>query len=167
MNPTTLTLTGWENFFVASGGAAAALAGLLFVVVSINLTQILKGPGFASRAGETFIPLAVTLIVSLLALVPAHPIKAFGSELIGIGGTVWLASSAIQIGAIRAHHYKRVWHMSFRLLVNQSANLAVVIAGLSLVFGFPGGLYWLAPGFIMAFTGGMANAWILLVEILR
>jgi modulator of FtsH protease len=161
------TLNGWENFFVASAGAAAALAGLLFVVLSINLTQILKGPGFAARAGETFIPLAVTLIISLLALIPGHAIKAFGVELIVIGGSVWLASTSIQIRAIRARHFLKVWHFVFRLLVNQPANLAIVVTGLSLVLNFPGGLYWLVPGIVLAFTGAMANAWILLVEILR
>lgn len=161
------TLHGWENFFIACSGAAAALAGLLFVVLSINLAQILKGPGFASRAGETFIPLAVILIISLLALVPGHSVRAFGCELIAIGGSVWLASTSIQIGAIRARHFKKVWHLVFRLLVNQSANVGILVAGLSLLLGFPGGIYWLVPAIVMAFTGAMANAWILLVEILR
>jgi len=161
------TLAGWENFFVASAGAAAALAGLLFVVLSINLTQILKGPGFAARAGETFIPLAVTLIVSLLALVPGHAIKALGAELIVIGGGVWVATTLIQLHAIRSRHFLRVWHVVYRILVHQAGNLAVLIAGLSLVFGFPGGLYWLVPGFVLGFIGAMANAWILLIEILR
>jgi modulator of FtsH protease len=163
----SFTLAGWENFFIACSGAAAALAGLLFVVLSINLARILKGPGFASRAGESFIPLAVILIISLLALVPGHPIKAFGAELIVIGASVWAASTSIQIRAIRAHHYLKVWHLIFRLLVNQSANVGILIAGLSLVIGYPGGLDWLVPAIVMAFAGAMANAWILLVEILR
>jgi modulator of FtsH protease len=164
---TSFTLDGWENFFIACSGAAAALAGLLFVVLSINLARILKGPGFASRAGESFIPLAVILIISLLALVPGHSIRAFGAELIVIGAGVWAAATSIQFRAVRAHHYMRVWHLLFRLLVNQSANLGILVAGLSLILGFPGGLYWLVPAIVMAFTGAMANAWILLVEILR
>jgi len=161
------SFTGWENFFVASAGAAAAVAGLLFVVLSINLAPILKGPGFASRAGETFIPVAVTLIISLLALVPGHAIKVFGVEPIIIGGSVWMVSSLTQIRAFRALHFKRLWHFVFRLLVNEPANLAIIVAGFSLVTGFPGVLYWLFPAIILAFTGTMANAWVLPAEILR
>lgn len=32
----------WQSFFVAQASASAALAGLLFVAVSINLSRILK-----------------------------------------------------------------------------------------------------------------------------
>jgi len=32
----------WANFFVAEVGASAALVGLLFVAVSINLTKIIE-----------------------------------------------------------------------------------------------------------------------------
>jgi hypothetical protein len=163
----SFSLAGWENFFVASAGAAASIAGLLFVALSINLSQILKIPGLAARAGETFIPLAVTLIISLLALVPGHPIRAFGIELICIGGATWIASSCIQYRAIRARHFVKVWHLVIRLAFNQPANLAVFTAGLSLIFGFPGGLHWLVPAILLAFAGAMNNAWILLVEILR
>jgi modulator of FtsH protease len=163
----SLTLAGWENFFVASAGTAAALAGLLFVALSINLSQILKIPGLAARAGETFIPLAVTLVFSLLALVPGRPIRIFAVELTCLGGFVWAASSVIQLRAIRDRHFVRAWHLVLRLSINQPANLTVVLAGLSLTFGFPGGLYWLVPAVLLAFVGAMLNAWILLVEILR
>ena len=34
----------WSSFFVAEVGAAAALAGLLFVSISLNIGEILKSP---------------------------------------------------------------------------------------------------------------------------
>jgi hypothetical protein len=161
------TFSGWDNFFVASAGASAGLAGLLFVALSINLSQILKIPGLAARAGETFIPLAITLIISLLALVPGHAIRAFAIELVFIGGSSWIFTSAVQVHAIRHRHFVKVWHVLVRLAYSQPANLTVLVAGLSLLLGFPGGLYWLVPAVILAFAGAMNNAWILLVEILR
>jgi hypothetical protein len=161
------TFNGWENFFMASAGAAAGLAGLLFVALSINLAQILKIPGLAARAGETFIPLAIVLIVSLLALVPGHTIRAFGIEVTVIGGAAWIFTTVVQIRAIRCGHYLKVWHLVVRLVFHQPANLTIPIAGLSLLLGFPGGLYWLVPAVVLAFAGAMNNAWILLVEILR
>lgn len=43
----------WESLFLAEAGASAALAGLLFVALSINLEGILKGcrPPRQSRGG--------------------------------------------------------------------------------------------------------------------
>ena len=52
----------WQSFFVAVISAAAALTGLLFVAVSINLDKILKGRSYLpARAAET---LASLLLVN-------------------------------------------------------------------------------------------------------
>ncbi len=73
-------IADWKDFFVAISGAAAALAGLLFVALSINLTRIINR-GIVDRAAETLILLASVLTVGLLGLIPQSPV-AFGFELL-------------------------------------------------------------------------------------
>lgn len=62
----------WESLFVAEAGASAALAGLLFVALSINLERILKGSGLPGRAGEAIVLLLTVLVVSTFGLVPGQ-----------------------------------------------------------------------------------------------
>jgi hypothetical protein len=57
-------MTGWENFFVGELGASSALAGLVFVGISINLTKILASPLLPSRALEALVALLAVLFVS-------------------------------------------------------------------------------------------------------
>jgi hypothetical protein len=161
------TLAGWDNFFVASSGAAAALAGLLFVALSINLGKILAIPGLASRAGETFVPLTIVLVISLQALVPGLPIRFFAWELIGLGTIAWLWATYMEQRAYRAHHYLKAQHLLLRVGINQPATVFMPISGLAVILGAPGGLYWLVPSILLSFVGTMLNAWVLLVEILR
>jgi hypothetical protein len=60
----------WEPFFSAMIAAAAALTGLLFVAVSINLDRILKGGRFLpARAAETLATLLLVVASSALTLV--------------------------------------------------------------------------------------------------
>ena len=57
---------------------------------------------------------------------------------------------------------------TFCVPVNRSSSiLAGVIAGLSLLAETGGGFYWVLAGIVGAIVGGVANAWVLLVEILR
>src|SRR5271163_5028680 len=80
---------GWENFFVAEVGAAAALTGLLFVAVSINLTRILAIEHLPDRAGETLLVLAGALAVATFGLVPGQSHVVLGCEVGGTGLVVW------------------------------------------------------------------------------
>jgi hypothetical protein len=51
--------------------------------------------------------------------------------------------------------------------VRLTAVVPLVVAGASLLGESGGGLYWLAAGIAFAIAGAIANAWVLLVEILR
>ena len=42
-----------------------------------------------------------------------------------------------------------------------------VVGGALLAFGVRSGIYWLVPGTLLSFFGGVANAWVLLIEIQR
>lgn len=51
--------------------------------------------------------------------------------------------------------------------LGQMATLPVIVAGISLWVGAGGGLYWLVVGISFLLVYGIANAWVLLVEIIR
>jgi hypothetical protein len=92
---------GWEELFLAEAGASAALAGLLFVAISINLTKILEVRGLVGRAGEAIVLLVAVLVVSTLVLVPDQARIALGSELLVTGLLAWSILVVIHVRAVR------------------------------------------------------------------
>ena len=166
------TLANWQNFFAAEAGAAAALTGLIFVAISINLTRIIGHPALPGRAGDALCKLGAILVIATIGLVPGMAVTTTG-VLIGATGLVaWLGCMVPQIRLLRRRVPEWNWptHRQWilhRLIVAQCATVPLMIAGVSLVLQRGGGLYWLLPGVIFSFVGGIIGAWILLVEILR
>jgi hypothetical protein len=156
---------GWENFFVAEAGASAALAGLLFVAVSINLTRILAFPHLPGRAAEALIVLLSVLQSATFGLVPNQGAAGLGVELLATGLWVVAVTSGIQWRARKHRHpqSRPLW----RVATNQLPAFAFVLCGSFLIAGRTGGIYWLVPATILSFGGGVFNAWILLIEIQR
>jgi hypothetical protein len=164
MNTTT---SGWANFFVAEAGAAAALSGLVFVAVSINLTRIMDIRHLPERAGETLLVLLLVLTVATFGLVPDQGHLALGVEVGGGSLVVWTWSTWVQWRAYRDPDLvAREW-LWLRVLGTQLSSIPFVVAGALLVVGSGHALIWIVPGTIASFASGMLNAWVLLVEILR
>jgi modulator of FtsH protease len=84
-------MSGWNGFLVAQVGASAALAGLVFVGVSINLTRILSTGSLPEYALQALVLLLAVLVISSLLLAP-QPLTASAIELLlaGVADTAML-----------------------------------------------------------------------------
>jgi hypothetical protein len=156
----------WHDLFVASVGAAAALTGLIFVAVSINLAQILADRRLPTRAAETLVVLLGLLFVSVFTLVPSQARTVLGSE-IGVLGLVMAVILLPRRRKVPREAGEPLTWSLVPLLVILGSTIPMIGAGISVLAGAGGGLYWLVPELILGFTGAILNAWILLVEIQR
>jgi len=156
----------WHDLFVASAGAAAALTGLIFVAVSINLGRILADRRLPIRAAETLSILLGLLLLSVFVLVPGQGRVVLGVEIGGLGVLLGTALLTKRLQVSREPGEPRIWTV-VPLIVVLTATVPMAVAGISMLAGAGGGLYWLVPELLLAFAGSIANAWILLVEIQR
>jgi modulator of FtsH protease len=156
----------WTDLFVATAGASAALAGLVFVAVSINIQRILEFPGLPERALETILLLMAVLLVSVVGLIPGQGHVALGLELLAV--TLAIGATVFRLPARRTdlQDEEPIWIWS-RWGVRLAATVPLVAAGATVLAESGGGLYWLVAGIVFAIAGAISNAWVLLVEILR
>lgn len=159
-------MSGWENFLVAQVGASAALAGLVFVGVSINLARILSTGSLPEYALEALVLLLAVLVISSLLLVP-QPLTAAGIELLlaGLADTaILLFLAAYTRRKIDPRYYGYLW---FRAVLSLCATLPFTIAGIAVLVWNTGGLYWIVLGTLLSIIVAIYDAWVLLVEINR
>jgi hypothetical protein len=156
----------WHDLFVAMAGAAAALTGLIFVAVSINVEKILKYRALPVRAVETLTILLGLLMLSVFMLVPGQSRQVLGLEMLALGAVIAVALLAKRLRLPRAAGDPLTWTLTPTVVI-LVGTLPMIAAGISLLAGGGGGLYWLVPELIGGFTGAVLNAYILLVEIHR
>ena len=144
---------------------AAALAGLVFVAVSINVERIIALHGLPFGALQTILLLLAAVVVSIVGLVPQS--------------TTWLAveilAAALSLGVGIAITGRRAFDTGGNRKWLAS-RLAAVLPGSVCYLSPAASACWLRgaagwPGIVAGLIGGMVgavvNAWILLVEILR
>jgi hypothetical protein len=162
------SVLGWDSFFLGQVGATAALTGLLFVAMSINLQPILKYPWLPALAGETLLILAVVLVISTLGLVLGQSSRLFGAEIVVVAGGAWVFTMFSRRRAVRTEKLKEGrGPQRWTLIGFQVAVLPLVVGGVSLLAHWGGGLYWIVVGVVESLMVVIINAWTLLVEIQR
>ena len=155
----------WHDLFAVGAESAATLVGLLFVAVSFNVRQILDAPFLPALAARALGVLLGLLLMSVLVLTPGQSRQALGAELTALGVVL---TATVMISAVRAHFPVTKWEWTIPIiLLALASSVPMIVAGVTVLAGAGGGLYWALGELILGFSIAIYNAWILLIEILR
>jgi hypothetical protein len=154
----------WNNFFVMIGTGAAALVGLIFVAMSINLEIILRNTTHKNRAINMLSGFTAVFMACSLALIGSQSLTALGFEWL----VLWLIATVIFVRgyviALKAG-MSSIGLTGPRLASGTLCYVAEIVAALLLVAGRGAGLYVAAIGAIGLFAALISGAWLLMVGI--
>ena len=157
----------WDSFFVAQVSASAALTGLVFVALSINLARVMTYPQLVQRAAEALIVLVAPVLIGMAILMPSTSLRATGLTVLAIAVLAALIVNLLLLRA-RAHAAARpAYELRVRVVNAEFAVAPQIIGGILLIAQQSGGLRFVALGAGLSIVVGMFDAWVLLVEILR
>ena len=156
-------LSNWENFYVIVGSAAAALTGLMFVVITLIAGSRTRSTGETTAAfgTPTVVHFCATLLIAGILSAPWKTLWHAGLllGLCGSGGVIY-----IMVVVARARHqtfYQPVledwiWHIILPLVSYSTL--------VSAAFLIPGGLpelalFGIASGAVLFLFIGIHNAW--------
>jgi hypothetical protein len=154
----------WHDFFVVTGGGAAALAGLVFVAMSINLDVVAQDATHRGRAINMLSGFTAAFMICALALMGGQSHQAVGAEWL----VVAIVAAAIYVGnyvrAAKRGGTKAVLRPD-RLAGGVTCYVAEIVGAVVLILGYVAGLYVAAVGLIIYFAFLISGAWLLLVAV--
>ena len=154
----------WGTFTTIVGSAAAALLGLLFVAVSIKVDAIAASAELRNRAAQTLGLFVTVLFISLFMAVPGQSVRALGAELICLALTTGTVLYVLDRRARSGPSIQPVGRLLDTVAPNAVTSLLLLAAALVLTSGERSGLYVLIAPVIVALSGGVLSAWLLLVR---
>lgn len=154
----------WQALYTAVASAVAALTGLLFIGLSLNLRTIIKTPAHKARARQTFAGLLALLILSLLLLIPGQDRRLLGAELLAGIVVMAIIGARLQSQVIRSMAAQERRHWILLTLLSHLGTLTLIVAAISLIVGQFGGLFWLVPTILIYLLWSLNSAWVLMVQ---
>jgi modulator of FtsH protease len=154
----------WHDYFVMVGGGTAALTGLVFVAMSLHLSNLASDPAHRHRARTILTALTAVFIRCGLALMGGQTVRAVGVEIfvvvVGVEVVVLRSLSEALRGSGAAQHEVRSRTLGYvACLIIEQTGAAI------LIFGRTWGLYAVGVGMMASFLFNVSGAWLLLVGV--
>ena len=164
MPSTTAVLGAWATFYTIAGSSAAALTGLMFVVITLisgqEFTKEAGMDGVSAFSTPTVVHFGAALFVSALAVVPWPSLLApeliFGATgLAGIAYVLSLIGRAKRLPNYDPDAEDWVWYSVLPLI-----GYCAIVAGAVLLRALPfTGPFGVAAGTLILIFAGIRNAW--------
>jgi hypothetical protein len=156
----------WDEYYLLVGGAAGALIGLLFVVVTLTagLRRDTVERGQSVFMTPTVVHFAAVLTVAALAMAPGVPPRVAGALLIGLGGlgALYAAVTTWRLRTGEIVHWSDSWGYGVAPLV---FYLALAVAGGAALAAPRPAAYAVAAASLALLFTGVRNAWDLITWI--
>lgn len=152
----------WNNFFVMVGTGSAALTGLVFVALTINLKGVVQDATHRYRAINMLSGFTAVFLISALALMGHQTYRTIGIE--------WLLVAALAAG-INTHGYVQGYRLVgsryalglVRIAGGSACYLGQIVGALMLCFGAASGIYVAAIALVVNFCFLVSGSWLLIV----
>jgi hypothetical protein len=153
----------WNGYFTMVGGGVAALTGLVFVGLSLNLQDLTQDATHKYRSINTLGGLTAIFVCCGLVLMGGQHHQAVGVELLAgaLVGTVIFLNGFRQAFKFKASPSKR------RLVVGTGLYVAELTGSVVLVLGSIAGLYVVAVAMLLNVAFMISAAWLLVVGVYR
>jgi hypothetical protein len=151
----------WHDFFFMVGGGAAALAGLVFVAMTLHLDDIVSHPVHRHRARTILAGFTAVFIRCGLVLMGGQSHQAVAIELMGVllvVEVILYRSTLGTVGVLDRGVIQRAV-ASFACLATEQ------LGAVALFFGVTAGLYLVGVGMLASFVVMVTGAWLLLVGV--
>jgi len=158
----------WANFYTAMMQVAAALIGLLFVVIALGAQQGVKAGKNAAKISVYMTPpviyFAAVLILSALLTFPSHTLltATLCTVLLGTGGIV---CTSCLIGNRKSYEEKQ--DLIVYAILPFAAHAMLVVGGILLLSNPRLGLTLVALGMLSLLTISIRNSWAIAIDVVR
>ena len=155
-------LQGWDSFYVIIGSSAAALTGLMFVVIALlpATSRPRDANALDAFATPTIVHFCAVLLIGALIEIPRHSLVSLGACLV-IAGAVGLTYAILVVRrTVRQQSYSPeledwIWHCILPVI----AYLSLFIASLFIVKAADRALVAVGASALLLLFVGIHNAW--------
>jgi len=156
----------WRDLYFMLGTPVAALVGLLFVVASLHLEEIVSNAPYRLRARNNIFYLVIMVVEAALMLTP-QPMALLGAEFLVICGALLVFQPAhhVPLSFQGQHARAQRWLPAVSRHPFRVTDLVGIAGAIALIAHSLWGIYLITACYIMSLVSVVLTAWTIMLGI--